>query len=1602
MEVWVNLQFGDGDFEQGFSKIKLQINAFSTQSDTTQLETQLPPAEEIPNSYERWKKTYNLLVQSDSRGFKSNQVTNVSADICSEYAKSLREKLNQWLLPIKLQLEPAITSNTNIDIRLIVNTHGVTSEPTKNILHRIPWQECYLFDQHSSSEVALSFKDYLQKTAVSTNKLKSEIFRRIKIISIFGDSKNLDTETDEKLIIQLEKQGAEIISLKEPKRESLQKLWDEPCDILFFAGHSESQEDGKKGVIALNPNDSLDLEEIPNTLKSAISKGLKLAIFNSCDGLGLAQRLADLNLPYVIVWREPVPDKIAHKFLKFFLYSYAGGDSLFTAVLKARGKLQELTEKSEGEKPLPGVSWLPIICKNTLELPPSWSDLGGLSGKLPECPYQGLSAFGEEEADFFFGREKFVDQLVAAVQSKSLVPVVGASGSGKSSVVFAGLVPNLRKVGNVEIISFRPGNNPLGNLAIALNHHCHSPAPLQEENSTDIQRRLDQMVLEVDLRDDETKLCDAIASIDQNLTPLPPFPSREGGSKSSPPLAGEGLGERSHLVIIADQFEELYTLAPPEERQPFLNALIYAINHAPRFTLVLTLRADFYGYALSYRPFSDALQQGIYNLGPMNREELRRSVEKPAQKMKVVLEEGLTDTLIRDLGNESGRLPLLEFTLMQLWLKPRKWFLTHEAYQEIGGLEKALANHADTVVVVLSEVDRKRAEKIFIQLVCPGEGTEDTRRVATRKEVGEANWDLVQQLADARLLVTGCDETSENKEETVEIIHEALIREWGTFRQWIQDNREFRTWQERLRGAMQQWKISNDEGALLRGAALVEAKERLEERLDDLNQDEQDYIKQSIELRERLIKQENERRKQQLLAASITTIFFAGFAIFSGFQWRNSEINQIHALTESSEALLVSNQKLDALISSLHAGKKLNQPLLQIFSPTTTLKDKVKGTLQKVVYQVQEHNRLNGHKNVNSIEVSFSPDNQHLVTAGEHDTIKLWNLQGQQLLDWQKKLQIHSISISRDAQILATATGDGTVTLWNLKGQQLSTWDGNQGWIRSISFSPNGQLLATGGEKGARLWNLQGQQLAKLENDQGWVWSVGFSPKGQLLATGGSDGTTRLWNLQGQHLAKLTGHKDPVRSVSFSPNGQKLATSGDDGTVRLWNLQGRELNKWQGARRGLWFVSFSPNARLLATGGGSGTTRLWNLKGELLSEFSQHKGAIRSISFSLDGKRLATAGDDDTVYLWDLQGKHLSEFFHHQGQVRGVSFSPDGQRLATVGDDRTIRLWNLQGQESITIKGHLVSFSQDDRQIATAGDDGTVSLWDFQSKQLFKFTAHEGRVTGVSFSSDGQRLATVGDDGVIRLWNLQGQQLFQSPVLADANAHFERLSFSPDNRLLAAVAKNGSVSVWNLQGQKLVQSSVLEDPNAHFERLSFSLDSRLLAAVGNNGSVSVWDLQSGKNTILVGHPNGTNGVVFYSNSQRLATTGDDGSVRLWDLQGQQLFKFTAHQGLARSLSLSPNGQQLATTGDDGTVRLWNFQGQQLAEFPANSWNVIFTPDGQRLVTVGVDGTAKLWQIETFEELLKRGCDWVRDYLNNNSNVNESDRTLCNGIGTQKR
>ncbi|NEO61215.1 MAG: trypsin-like serine protease [Moorea sp. SIO4G2] len=519
---------------------------------------------------------------------------------------------------------------------------------------------------------------------------------------------------------------------------------------------------------------------------------------------------------------------------------------------------------------------------------------------IPPCPYRGLFAFREQDAKFFFGREQFTQQLVKAVHKQSLVAVIGASGSGKSSVVFAGLIPQLRSEEGWLIEVFRPEDRPLRNLTKTL-------VALRKIQTIDPLDQIDQMLEK--FQEGKRKLRDVIEDIlDRN--------------------------NRTRLLLIADQFEELYTLCKDKsELQIFLDLFLEAVNQTENFTLVLTLRADFCGYALSYRPFADALQDADRKLGPMNQEELQKVIEQPAQLLGVRIESGLTERILEAVEDEPGYLPLLEFALTLLWAKQQNGQLTHQAYEDIGGVEKALAEYAEEEYQNLSEEDKQRAQRVFIQLVRPGAGTEDTRRLATRDEVGEDNWDLVTRkegLADARLVVTNKTEKTEGKvetdQETVEIIHEALIREWGTLRGWMEVNREFRTWQERLKVRMQEWGKSNrDDGALLWGVPLAEAENWLQKRFAEIGENEKDFITASVDLRNIELKLETEQREQEkkLLQAAVEAyINVLGELSLDHMSNKNHILGQIKVLDDDVWTKLPkSEEKIFSILRDYGDGK---------------------------------------------------------------------------------------------------------------------------------------------------------------------------------------------------------------------------------------------------------------------------------------------------------------------------------------------------------------------------------------------------------------------------------------------------------------------------------------------------------------------------------------------------------------------------------------------------------------------------------------------------------------------------------------------------------
>lgn len=429
------------------------------------------------------------------------------------------------------------------------------------------------------------------------------------------------------------------------------------------------------------------------------------------------------------------------------------------------------------------------------------------------CPYRGLLYFREEDAPFFFGRGEAITQLVQAVERHSLVSVVGASGSGKSSVVRAGLVPVLRKSHEPvwEVAIFVPTDRPLYALAAAL-------LLFLEPDMSETTRLIETNTLAEALLQRTVKLRD----VGDRLLAKQPGTDR--------------------LLLIVDQWEELFTLCQDENaRRCFIDNVLDATATA-RVSVVLTLRGDFFGRAITaYRPLSDRVQGAQVNLGPMKREELRLAIEEPARQVGLTFEAGLVDLIVEQAGDEPGHLPLLEFVLRRLWEDRRGGELHHEAYKAMGQLEGAIAKKAESLYLNLKEEDQRRVQQIFLRLVRPGEGEADTRRRATLIEVGEEFRGLAKTLADERLLVTS--RLAGRAEETIEVSHEALIRHWQRLKDWVEADRRFLAWQQRLRASIEQYEESQGRSDfLLRGFPLTEALDWLKKKPTSFSPRERQFV----------------------------------------------------------------------------------------------------------------------------------------------------------------------------------------------------------------------------------------------------------------------------------------------------------------------------------------------------------------------------------------------------------------------------------------------------------------------------------------------------------------------------------------------------------------------------------------------------------------------------------------------------------------------------------------------------------------------------------------------------------------------------------------
>ena len=1293
------------------------------------------------------------------------------------------------------------------------------------------------------------------------------------------------------------------------------------------------------------------------------------------------------------------------------------GDGVITATelyLYLRDRVEIPTEKSR-HRQTPGIwclnkhdkgEYIFLSPGHELNLPPA--------PPLDESqnPYRGLNSFDEKHSSLFFGRTLLIEKLEDFVKANPLTVLLGASGSGKSSLVKAGLIPKLRQ-DNTEnkwciLPPIRPGETPLEVLNNVL-----TDATLPNVEPQNPQQNLARSI--------------------------------DVWAKNHP---------NSKLLLFIDQSEEIITLCKNEdERQEFFQQILTAINgHRDKLRVVLTLRSDFEAQVrdagltfvpTDYNVGNTVLKNGWHSrrfiVPGMTRGELKEAIEKPAQARVIYFQPyELVEELINEVADMPGALPLLSFALSELYLKYLKRqrqaqyrgitidrALTQEDYIELGGVMRSLTQRADLEYQALVNENPgydQVIRHVMLRMVALTGGELARRRVPLSEleyppEKNGLVKEVIERFSTARLLVEGQDAEGNPY---VEPAHDALVRGWQRLLEWKLEDEENLLLQRRLTPAAVEWKSQQKARFLWNANPRLDLLKKVSLSDDNwLNQVEAEFVRRSV----------RKKSSNTIVRWSIAGSVLLGAMIFGAavwMQWRNSELNNANSLGRYSLSLFAEHKTMEAFVEAIRAGK--------ILQKHNTSDPQVLSALQKLLYEGSERNHLQGHdESVNS--VSFSPDGQTLasgsgdiVSSSGDTTIKLWNRKTGKVI---RTLEGHddsvtSVSFSPDGQTLASGSADNTIKLWDLQtGKVIRTLIGHTGLVHSISFSPDCQTLASGSsDTTIKLWNRKtGKVIRTLEGNTEVVRSVSFSPDGQTLASSSADTTIKLWDLQtGKVIRTLIGHTEVVHSISFSPDGQTLASgSGDavsgsgDNSIKLWNLEtGTEIRTLEGHDESVNSVSFSPDGQTLASGSFDRTIKLWDPKtGREIRTLEGHDEWVNSVSFSPDGQTLASGSYDETIKLWDPTGKEIRTLIGHNDLVESVSSSPDGQTLASGSRDNTIKLWNRKTGEVIrTLEGHdewvnSVSFSPDGQTLASgsgytaSGSRGnTIKLWNRKTGEVIRtLEGHDRPVRSVSFSPDGQTLASGSRDYTIKLWNRKTGEVIRT--LEGHDRPVRSVSFSPDGQTLASGSRDYTIKLWNRKTGEVIRT--LEGHDRPVRSVSFSPDGQTLASGSRDYTIKLWNRKTGEVIrTLEGHDHWVNSVSFSPDGQTLASGSDDKTIKLWNRKtGKVIRTLEGHDRDVNTVSFSPDGQTLASGSFDSTIKLWDpMTGTEILTLQEHDhWvnSVSFSPDGQTLAS-GAGNTIKLWNIGlNLDSLMGKSCDWGRNYLQNNPNVRESDRHLCDDV-----
>lgn len=1186
-------------------------------------------------------------------------------------------------------------------------------------------------------------------------------------------------------------------------------------------------------------------------------------------------------------------------------------------------------------------------------------------------PYKGLSAFDENDADRFFGREALTDKLwdvfrslhepaPGAAPPMRLLPILGPSGSGKSSLTRAGLIPELARrpipgLGEPQVAVFTPGAHPIEALAAIL-------ARIATHDATPVAKA--------------REFADELTQPDGNGE----YDGLRRIADALPKIA------TSPLIVLVDQFEEIYSLCEDgAKRDAFIHNMVHAAgDRGGRVSVILTLRSDFLGATGHHHDLNQVIADHGVIVPAMGQDDLRRAIEEPARQANHPIDEATVDLLVSETEGREGALPLLQFVLTRIWEGLAEGTSAADTVRKLGGVGGALAAEAQRLYDTLDDPDKEIARRAFIALVRLGEGTRDTRRRAPLSEIvaeGEAADHVLDVLRvfsrPGERLITLSAEGDTGI--TSEITHEALFDHWQRLREWLDSSREDIRFQRQLAETVERWdKDNRPAGSLWRPPNLDRLRRFHDESELRLNETQSRFLHAS-EARQRRV-----NRIRQMAVAGIGALLLViaigsvGFGIYADKLRQEAEASREIAERESTVsksrailALAQSNRPNNVECSLLLAVKAL-QTLegtkgVELSPYVDVLRQSLANSYVLYTHRASEaqissaswtsDGRLIAYITLDGVVRAFDPT--------KPDTEHALPITGASALAWHPS-----------QSLLAVGKSDGHVEMWRL---QATKWSQERRMklddapVAPISWSPNAKFLVASSSvlRGAApqgrtyLVNSQNLNATPIGFNGGFLPHSAWRPDSKVVAVIVRFRSIALvdtaTNVQ---IALLEGHPANVISLSWHPRESWLAAGLDDGSIWIWDVnEKRPVSRLARHSNQVTDLDWSPDGRFLSSASWDGRIILWNAgRWTQFSILSGHTSGIISLDWESRGSRLVSASKDGTVRIWETRHPRSPITLHAaDGWMWDAVWSPNGKYVASASDDKTIKVWDRLSDTTTVLKGHRnqvtrLAWRYDSTKLASVSADGSLAVWDHQkATPIFQHRVHSGIIHGLAWSRSQDVIATSSvADRKIRFWNSKTGAL----MLEIGGAISPAVSFSPRDSVLA-IANSGTdkMALFDLDKRE-VRSTVLKglNPSASTWGLAWSPNGDRIAAASDDNLVRIWNVETGHMAmVLKGHTSGVKGVTWNSDGTKLATASLDKTVRIWDAEsGKVAAVLPGHSIGVRSVSWSNDGRTLASAGEDGTVRLSLALDQDIIDLTSRQIKVGLTPPEQAACLVQIN------------------------------------------------